>query len=319
LILIATNERDLTSDYVVLELQRRSLPVVRFNTEHLPDAQVYFRPSSGHTDWHITTDGSTIDFSEISAAYLRRPGIPIIPENVIGDAERRYCNLEWREFLSAAFWSLGNRWLNSPAAIYAAENKPRQLAAACELGFRIPETVITNSHEHVLELISAGQSVVKSLRTSLLEASNNERVIYTTRVTSISSDSAESIKAAPFIVQREIDKQYDLRVTVVGDTIFSTRIESQDYEETQTDWRRGARLDLPHRSHDLPSALCASCIRLTRALNLRFAAIDLILDKQGQYWFLEINPNGQWAWIQNRTGQRIDKAIVDELEKIAAS
>ena len=52
-------------------------------------------------------------------------------------------------------------------------------------------------------------------------------------------------------------------------------------------------------------------------LNLRYGAIDFICDQQGELWFLEINPNGQWAWIENLTGYPIAAAIADELEGIA--
>lgn len=59
------------------------------------------------------------------------------------------------------------------------------------------------------------------------------------------------------------------------------------------------------------------CINLVKDLNLRFGAIDLVCDLDGDYWFLEINPNGQWAWIENQTKLPIASSIVDELLKIS--
>jgi glutathione synthase/RimK-type ligase-like ATP-grasp enzyme len=50
--------------------------------------------------------------------------------------------------------------------------------------------------------------------------------------------------------------------------------------------------------HQLPQEVESQCVHLTRALGLAFGAIDLILTPQGEYVFLEINPNGQWAWLQ---------------------
>jgi glutathione synthase/RimK-type ligase-like ATP-grasp enzyme len=67
----------------------------------------------------------------------------------------------------------------------------------------------------------------------------------------------------------------------------------------------------------LPETVVAACIEVTAALGLRFSAIDLIQDRDGAYWFLEANPNGQWAWIENRTGLPIARAIVDELQAIS--
>ena len=52
------------------------------------------------------------------------------------------------------------------------------------------------------------------------------------------------------------------------------------------------------------------CLKLTKKLELNFSAIDLILDKNKDYIFLEINPNGQWAWIEKRLGYNISCEII---------
>lgn len=318
MILIVTSEHDLTADYVILELRRRNLRHLRLNTENFSQAKVHFSPQAGEQCWTISLDNETIDLSTIKAAYFRRPGDPVISPKVIGDAERRYCYLEWRELLSAALSSIGLRWLNSPLAILSAESKPRQLAMAIRLGFRVPETIVTNSAGYLIKFLQEGPAVAKPLRMSLLEDRDSERVIFTTRL-SPGDPSPESISVAPLIIQREIAKKFDIRVTVVGEIAFAAEIQSQDNEETQTDWRRGNHAELVHRTHELPGDIYKRCVSLTREFGLKFSAIDLVLDRMGTYWFLEINPNGQWAWIQNRTGLPIAQAIVDELEKISAS
>ena len=146
--------------------------------------------------------------------------------------------------------------------------------------------------------------------------SDAEQVIYTTRLPEIAEQDREAIRAVPAIYQTEITKWRDLRVTVVGERVFAVAIESQSRSETVTDWRRGSVPDLDHELIELPAYIKALCVRLVQQLDLRFGAIDLVLDVQGQYWFLECNPNGQWAWIENRTGAPISSAIVDEVERI---
>jgi glutathione synthase/RimK-type ligase-like ATP-grasp enzyme len=108
-------------------------------------------------------------------------------------------------------------------------------------------------------------------------------------------------------------------VTVVGQKTFVVAIHSQDTEETQIDWRKGSNISLEHTVIDLPDDVRSRCISLVERLGLRFGAIDLIRDRSGDFWFLEINPNGQWAWIERRTGLPITAAIVDELEAISKS
>lgn len=317
MILIVTNERDLTSDYVVIELRRRGLPFHRLNSERLSNAKVSFDPRRGEHGWIVELNGIVLDFAKVGAAYFRRPGTPSAPETVKNGAAKRYCEVEWGAALASALNSLGKRWLNSPFAILTAENKPRQLSMACDLGFAVPETLITNDLRQARDFLSEGASIAKPLREALLDEGGEERVIFTNCVGELVEADEERITAAPVIFQREIRKLSDIRATVVGDVVYAAEILSQGHEETKTDWRRGSNPDLPHRPHELPSDLQRKCVRLVQALGLRFGAIDLVLDQDGSYWFLEINPNGQWAWIENRTGMPLTQAIVNELERIA--
>jgi glutathione synthase/RimK-type ligase-like ATP-grasp enzyme len=280
---------------------------------------VLYSPEKGECGWILSIDGANISLCDVTAGYFRRPGAPLVAADVTGEAERRYGSEEWREILTAALGSIDKRWLNPPAAILAAENKPRQLARALAVGFKIPQTVVTNNFEEVRRFVAAGPSIAKPIRSALLDDPRDERIIFTTRLAQLGPELRRSIEVVPLIVQREIVKSVDLRVTVVASAAFSTAIESQSHQETAVDWRKGGHLDLVHRIHHLPPDISQKCVTLTKQFGLRFSAIDLVLDRAGQYWFLEINPNGQWAWIENRTGQPITGAIVDELERIAAS
>src|SRR5690606_24038940 len=109
------------------------------------------------------------------------------------------------------------------------------------------------------------------------------------------------------------EKGYEVRATVVDDAVLAARIDSRP-GEALVDWRsdpgsvRYSRTALPD---DVVDRLC----QLVNALRLRFAAVDLIVDPHGQVWFLEANPNGQWAWIEDATGLPITAAITDALLK----
>lgn len=316
--LVVTNERDITSDYIVLELQRRGLPFVRLNTEHISDAKVSFDPSRGEDAWVVALDNIDIGFSTVKAAYFRRPGFPCIPESIKQASARRYCECEWNSMISFALNSLEGRWLNSPLKIFAAENKPRQLSLACKIGFSVPETLITNDYKKVQRFLAEGVGVAKPLREALLEEGDTDRVIFTNRIDRLVASDEAKVAAAPVIYQREIKKTSDIRATVIGEAVYAAEILSQEYDETETDWRRGTRPDLPHKIHELPKDIYSKCVQIVKDLGLRFGTIDLVHDLDGKYWFLEVNPNGQWAWIENRTGMGLTNSIVDELERIAS-
>lgn len=315
MILIVTNERDLTTDYVVLELQRRKLSYVRINTENIASARVSLG-FAGRDDWSIALADQTLRGDEVTAAYFRRPGPPSIDAGVEDPGERAYCEAEWGAVLKSLYMRIGERWLNAPSNIMLAEDKPRQLLLAHTLGFTVPEAVVTNDMGAADQFLSGPQSIAKPLREALLDG-ETERVIFTSRVARASLRDARAFGAAPMILQREIAKRADVRVTVVGDRVFAAAICSQGNPDTEVDWRRGGSGNLPYKAIALPGSLSTLCVQLVNSLDLRFGAIDLVWDENDVFWFLEINPNGQWAWIETRTGHPITAAIVDALERIS--
>ena len=72
---------------------------------------------------------------------------------------------------------------------------------------------------------------------------------------------------------------------------------------------------MPHQVIELPTCVQNQCVAITNALGLQFGAIDYVIDRNGNFVFLELNPNGQWAWIENITGLDISGAISDLLIK----
>jgi glutathione synthase/RimK-type ligase-like ATP-grasp enzyme len=311
MILLATNKRDITVDLIVLELQRRRASYFRLNTEDAA-AMTWIIPDGDPKRLSVEHRGRSVSLAEVTGAYYRRPQAPAAR----GDLEEgvaEYVSAEWAALLRSLWNALEGRWLNSPYAIQRAEDKPRQLAIARARGLTVPETLITNEYRAASTFAAAGATVGKPLRRGLIEDPDGPgRVMFTSRI-EIGTEAQGAIEQAPVIFQREIPKRSDIRVTVVDDNVFAASILSQEHYDTEVDWRRGARLDIKHEVFALPHEIAEACVAVTRDLGLRFAAIDLIEDAGGAFWFLEANPNGQWGWIQMRTGQPIASAIVGAL------
>ena len=316
MILLVTNKRDLTTDFIVVELRRRGRAFHRLNTEDMPQASVRFDPRAGGR-WAIETSDLDLRLEDVGAAYYRRPGAPE-PAEARDEATAKYLADEWSAVTKALWNALEGRWLSSPFAILRAEDKPRQLAMASALGFDVPETLISNDFAAASAFVAKAGAIGKPLRHSLVERGDAGEVLFTARLDPLRPMDQTAVSLAPVIYQREVRKAYDVRATVIGDRVFAAAIHSQDHDETEVDWRSGTRLDLRHEAIELPADIIDKCRALTQKLDLRYGAIDLIADQDGRYWFLEINPNGQWAWIERRTGLPLASAIVDELETIAA-
>jgi len=120
----------------------------------------------------------------------------------------------------------------------------------------------------------------------------------------------EKYDVTPCIFQQEIKKKLELRVTVIGKEVFCAQVDSQKSMESRTDWRREKN---KFESFNLPIDVAEMCVSLVEKLGLRFGAIDLILTPDDSFVFLEINPNGQWVWIETETGLKISEALINEL------
>jgi glutathione synthase/RimK-type ligase-like ATP-grasp enzyme len=100
----------------------------------------------------------------------------------------------------------------------------------------------------------------------------------------------------------------------MGSTVFAARIDSQTNpdEVGRTDWRMGQNIAM---SYSLPDAVAEKCRTIVKEYGLAFGAIDLIKTPDGRYVFLELNPNGQWAWLEELTGDPYIETFVKLLSK----
>jgi glutathione synthase/RimK-type ligase-like ATP-grasp enzyme len=138
------------------------------------------------------------------------------------------------------------------------------------------------------------------------------RAVYTTVVAELDDERLEAVRTTPCLFQQRIQKALELRVTVVGERVFAAAIDSSASTAARLDFRR-AYEDLSYHVAELPEWLSDACVRLVQEFGLVYGALDIIQAHDGSYVFLELNPNGQWAWIQEATGLDIRGALIDQL------
>ncbi|MGH8887850.1 MAG: hypothetical protein ACRDYX_22320 [Egibacteraceae bacterium] len=136
--------------------------------------------------------------------------------------------------------------------------------------------------------------------------------IYTTRVRREDLSKMGRVRHTACMFQQYVPKKLELRLTVIGYDVYAAEIHSQKSKTGRIDWRLGYE-DLTYEVHALPDHIRSQCLALTMRLGLRFAAIDMILTPDNRYVFVELNANGQWAWIENHTGLALTAALADLL------
>lgn len=315
-ILVITNKIDLPSDEVIRYLQNKNAEVFRLNTEDLCEGFDFkIGLDNQYFDGRLYSSLRSINLSNIKSIFYRRPKKP---EIVISDkAQKSFIEAERSAFLNWLWESLNCFWVSKPSNIKTAESKINQLCIAPKLGFKIPKTIITNNPEDVRRFYYEcdGDIVNKTLIKGMIEQDGKTMAIYTHRIEEKHLEILESIRSVPCIFQKRIEKKLELRITVVGNQVFAAEIHSQISQKTKDDWRRYDIDNTPHKIHNLPLEIKKSCINLVRYYGLAFGAIDMIVTPSGDYVFLEINPNGQWLWIERLTGLPISEAIADILIK----
>ncbi|MDN5274717.1 MAG: RimK protein [Candidatus Saccharibacteria bacterium] len=250
---------------------------------------------------------------DIDSVWLRKPTRTNVSRLNIPTQYYDYTESTLRRHLSPIYHHWKDAfWVSAHEAISHADQKPHQLVAAAAIGFRVPETLTTGNKERVRRFIEKhGRCVVKSQADKFPQG----KMIMTTVISESDTLSYDGLAIDPMIFQQLIEPAYELRVTVVGNEVFGAKIKAADNGPFR-DWRYGHIDDSFHAEPEsLSKELKEKCIRLTRWFGLNFGAIDLIVDKEGQVWFLEINPNGQWAFIEEYTNQPIGKAIAELLQR----
>ena len=234
--------------------------------------------------------------------------MPLYNDESLSEGEKSFLQTEIYYTLEGVYRLLSNKhWFNNVFAIRNAENKIYQLQLAKEVGLSIPSTLISNHYDSMEQFMEKGKHIIKPVHNARIKDEQLPQIVYTSEITqAIKKEEAEyNIN----YLQDKIEKRYDVRATFVEEKCFAVTIDSQELEETRVDWRKGEHI-LQHTPIELPREIRLKCIQLMKRLDLHYGAIDFILDKQGNYFFLEINPNGQWAWIEHLTGLPISKEIV---------
>jgi glutathione synthase/RimK-type ligase-like ATP-grasp enzyme len=320
-IVIVTEEYDSHADDVLLLLREMSYEPARVHRADIPQHASLSLFYSG-TSWKnvLQTRKRTIPLEEVRSIWWRRPARPQLPATLT-PYEETFAHAEIDDALTGMWEMLEHScyWVSFPANIRKASHKISQLQLAAHLGLEIPRTLVSNDPDHVRTFYETcnHQMIYKTLNnphpsslqsgTSLRDQrkynrehpdENFSRMIYTTPIREQDLTLLDTVCLAPGLFQEYIPKQVELRVTVIGDEIFTAELHSQVHEETRYDWRH-YEVETPMYEHQLPAEIAEKCMALTKAYELNFSASDLILTPDGRYVFLEMNPNGQFLWVQD--------------------
>ncbi|WP_448553294.1 MvdC/MvdD family ATP grasp protein [Thalassotalea montiporae] len=192
-------------------------------------------------------------------------------------------------------------WVNPMFSSKACDLKINQLNLAKSCGLNLPETIVSNDYEEIVNFAKKHEEIIfKTIAPMQWEGRDKFYKVYTSSISLSDLEEVEPIKYCPSIYQKKISKAYEIRATFMGKQCLSLKINSQSNSEALTDWRLGVLSDsnMPVEAFELPRNIYQKCIALMQKLSIVYGAFDFIVDKSGEYYFVEVNEMGQFLWVE---------------------
>jgi len=318
-ILIITHSDDNESVARVAEtIARKGGHAIRFDTDRYPtDVQLTaYYGAPGDERLTLTNEEGEYDLREVTAVWHRRLNFGAhLPAGL--DKQLRHASLG--EASAAAHGMLASLKVfrvDHLHHIRHAENKQLQLQVARELGLDTPRTLTTNDPTAARAFAKSceGGIVTKMLSSFAIYDEGKELVVFTNPVKPEDLADLSGLSLCPATFQELLPKSLEIRVTVVGQRVMSAAVDSQVSARATHDWRRdGVRMLQDWRPYELPLEVEQKILRLMDYFSLNYGAIDIILTPDDRHVFLELNPCGEFFWLEQTPGLPIADAIADLL------
>jgi ATP-grasp ribosomal peptide maturase len=312
-VLILAGRFDPTCDLVVEELNRRAVPVFRADMADFP-LRLTLAASLNGNCWNgtLTNDRRTLDLPTVRSVYYRRPARPQFPEGMSAEA-RKVAETEARWGFGGLLSALPCRWLPPPGKAADAEYKPLQLRVAAEAGLSVPRTLITNDPDAARDFAEAvGGPVVYKPFFHVRGTVQGQTVAVYANIVSPDDLPHPDVATTAHLFQEWVPKAHEVRLTAIGGRIFAAEIHA-DSSAGHIDWRSDYDSHT-YRICEPPPDVAVGALRMLDRLGLPYGAFDFVVTPEGEWRFLEVNPSGQYGFIEQATGLPITAAICDYLE-----
>ncbi|MEM8805470.1 MAG: MvdD family ATP-grasp ribosomal peptide maturase [Cyanobacteria bacterium P01_G01_bin.38] len=289
----------------------------RFNTDEFPTEVQLELACSRHAEAGLlTSEQGSLDLGKVTAVWYRRIRIGQKIPSTMEAQLRQAAVQESRRTVTGMIASLRAFHLDPVVNIRRAEHKQLQLQVAREIGLEIPRTLLTNHPAAVREFAQTCEQglVTKMLTSFAIYEDDEEKVVYTNPVSAADLEDLEGLQLCPMTFQEKIPKALELRATIVGREVFTAAVDSQRLEKSHHDWRRqGVALLHDWQPYMLPIEIQEKLLTLMERLNLNYGAIDMILTPDNRHIFLEVNPCGEFFWLDLLPGLAISQTIAKHL------
>jgi glutathione synthase/RimK-type ligase-like ATP-grasp enzyme len=258
--------------------------------------------SENNSEFRLKSPEGSFSLDTVYSIWWRRPSKFRLDHSVTDPKVRNFCLSECSAFFKGAINAIDIPIINNPSAESLAAYKPLQLRIAQRVGLDIPKTLMSNDPEYIRDFWEShdGRCIYKPFTAPFWTFSE------TRLLTKDDLKDLDKLRHAPIIVQEKIEKGLDVRVNIFGKDVFAAAVKTY-IPAAELDWR----LDPTAKweEHILPDAISRKLILLLNNLGLHYGCIDMRQQPDGTYKFFEINPSGQFLFIEIDTGQPLLRSL----------
>lgn len=306
-------------DYVTQAIEKKGGKVYRFNTDLYPtEVMMSAGYHNGSKSLRLKSSDFDIDLDrDIDAIWYRRArlgrNIPKHLDNQLLKASQE----ESRRTFLGMIHSLQKFILDPFHKIRYTENKQLQLQLAAQIGLEIPRSLFTNDAAAVKKFYAEIKApIITKMQHSfaIFDEEGKENVVFTNELTEENLQDLDGLDYCPMTFQEKIEKKVELRITIVGDKVFCAAVNSNELESADIDWRRkGRELVKSWTPYELPKEIETKLLQLMDTLGLNYGAADVIVTPDDRYVFLEVNPAGEFFWLDYVFEGQISDALAGVL------
>jgi glutathione synthase/RimK-type ligase-like ATP-grasp enzyme len=302
-ILIVTHANDIGADLVIRHLITHGATFLRLDTDRLGTPERHFGFDNGTPT--LRYGEAELRAAEVKAVWARRFASPVVLDLALPEY-RKFVARELTDVMEAFLDAIDGPSMNSYDADRKAGNRLYQSVLAQSVGFVVPETLVTQDAEKARAFVRRFNCTIAKAVSFGLISEDLDQVVHTSRVGE-EIDFA-GLAGCPVLLQAEIEKRREWRVTTVGQTVFAARTR-RDALIDQNDWRRSSDVGGMFEVGELPREVSDRLLTLCERNAISFGAHDLIETPKGEFYFLETNPAGQWGWLEVELGLPVGEAV----------
>lgn len=253
--------------------------------------------------------------TEVTSVWYRRTPKLDLPTSVtenptVDNCIRVYVRSEQLGLLNSVFSRFQDKkWLNKWNN--CSPGKLNQLLIAEKAGLDVPDTCIVNTKKHLQSFKEKNKEIIiKSIQDVVPFEINGDSYLQYTKILEKADIDELTDCFFPCLCQKAIDKNLEIRTFFIDGHCYSMAICSSFDEQTKIDFRR-YNDKYPNRTipYQLPRQIEQNICVFMKTMDLNCGSLDFILDNSGTYYFLEVNPVGQFGMVSSPCNYYLEREI----------